>query len=93
MEQTVKCAIILGLAEDGSIFAKTEGTEQNLVTIEGLLAYGHRYLDGEWAKATAVSAAQQSAPVESQVEEAEVVEVISPDQKPKRKRGRPRKEA
>lgn len=92
MEQTVKCAIILGLAEDGSIFAKTEGTEQNLITIEGLLAYGHRYLDGEWKKATAASTVQQTAPV-APVEEAEVVEVITPEQKPKRKRGRPRKDA
>ena len=94
-QQTIKCAIVVGMREDGSVFVETHGSEQNLITLDGLLDYGKDYVDEQWAqkKAQAIQAqaqAQSEATAEV-VEEAEV-EVIPPVKEPAKRTRRKKPE-
>lgn len=83
-QPAIKCAIVVGMREDGTVFLETHGTEQNLIIIDGLLDYGKDYVDERWAEAKAAKA------VPAQVTEPNP----EPETKPKRKApARKKKEA
>lgn len=85
-EQAIKCAVVIGIKEDGSVFLETHGSEQNLITIDGLLEYGKRYISDEW------DGRKNVAPkVEPEVETVEA-EIVAPVVEPKPKRKRVKKE-
>lgn len=85
-QQTIKCAVVIGVREDNSVFLETHGTEQNLITIEGLLGYGNRYVNNEWSNRKKTK--DTPAPEETQPEAVEEIETVEaePVQKPKRVR-------
>jgi hypothetical protein len=88
-QQQLRCAIVIGMREDGSVFLETHGTEQNLITVEGLLGYGRRYVENEW-KARQESLQNEAPQVVVPNEEVQTAPVVEP--KPKRKTTRKKKE-
>lgn len=59
VEEFIKCAIVIGVKDNGGIFVETHGTEQNLVTLDGLLDYGKRYISQEYDKKEAEKKASE----------------------------------
>lgn len=49
--QVPRCEITLGVGAAGNIYMRIGGEEQSLVTIEGLLKYGHVETDRLWKTA------------------------------------------
>lgn len=49
-ENDVKCEIIIGVKDDGSIYFHVGGKEVNLLLIEGLLEFGKNRLKTIWAQ-------------------------------------------
>lgn len=82
--QPIKCAVLIGIREDGSVFLETHGTEQNLITIEGLLGYGQRYVEDEW-NARRVQSAPPVNHVEPEIPVVEADEIIAPVVEPIKK--------
>ena len=91
-QSAIKCAIVIGIREDGGVFIETHGTDQNLITVEGLLGYGKRYVDNAWAEREIGKNSTEERP-EAQTEAGEEVEVevIPPVVEPKPKKRAPRK--
>lgn len=44
----VKCAVSVGMSEAGDIFFNVEGSDQNLLLMEGLLKYAERHMERVW---------------------------------------------
>lgn len=90
----IKCAVVIGLREDGGIFFEVHGKEKNLITVEGLLEYGKRHVANAWneqpkPQPEVADTSNVASPAIEEAEEVEV-EVIPPT---KKRRGRPRKQA
>ena len=49
-ENDVKCEIVIGVKDDGSIYFHVGGKEVNLLLIEGLLEFGKNRLKTIWAQ-------------------------------------------
>ena len=45
-----KCAIVVGMTVDGDIFFDVQGSDQNLLLMEGLLKYAERHMDRVWVE-------------------------------------------
>lgn len=86
----IKCAVVIGLREDGGIFFEVHGKEQNLITVEGLLQYGKRHVEKAWEGQPKPEPEVKVAPAPSEPEVELVEAEVLP---PKKRRGRPRKEA
>jgi uncharacterized iron-regulated protein len=46
--KAVKCALTVGMTEEGNIFFDVNGSDQNLLLMEGLLKYAQRHMDRVW---------------------------------------------
>jgi hypothetical protein len=88
-QQTIKCAILVGMREDGSVFLETHGTEQNLIILDGLLDYGKDYVDEEWKSRKAATAKALAEASQAEAEAVEADEIIAPVAEPKPKRKTP----
>jgi hypothetical protein len=85
--QIIKCALVVGMREDGSVFVETHGTEQNLIILDGLVDYGKRYVEEQWA----IKKIEAEAAKAKEAEEVEV-EVIAPvDELKKKRKAAPKK--
>lgn len=49
-EQPIRCGLLVGVYEDGSVFFKTMGSEPHLVTLDGLVKYAERYVEDMWKR-------------------------------------------
>ena len=47
-ESGIRCAITIVQTEVGDISFNTDGSDQSLITIEGLLKYANRHMDNVW---------------------------------------------
>ena len=64
----VKCEIILGVRDDGSLYFNVGGNDTNLLLIEGLLEYGKRKLKQIWEQRDAEIFAAMQRQAEEQAE-------------------------
>lgn len=54
-KDAVKCAITVGMSEKGDLFFNVDGSDQNLLLMEGLLKYAERHMERVWTERLAVS--------------------------------------
>lgn len=47
-EAKIKCSITAAITEDGAVFLNFDGSEQHIITLQGLVGYASKYVDKMW---------------------------------------------